>query len=273
MKRFAELQNVIDEFALTNSDFHVSEDEWKIVEEMNSVLRNVDVITKRIQTIQYTLSDLYGDWILLELKLKNYVNVELARNLLNEMNSMEARLINNETMISAIFLDPRFQVELTDAQCEIAIFHLEILYNRIIAVEEHIVDANLVETIHVVDESNELEMFLKQKEMIRNASSARHTAELDVKSYLYKFKNIKRENQNKSVLMYWETMKSSEPQLYKLARVVFSVPSSQCTVERSFSDLSFILSDRRCNLNDRNLENILSIRLNKEIFEIIRHEA
>lgn len=59
------------------------------------------------------------------------------------------------------------------------------------------------------------------------------------------------------------------PELYRLASVIHSVPPTQTTVERTFSALALILTPLRTNLFDTALENILSLRLNRELFENI----
>ena len=45
-------------------------------------------------------------------------------------------------------------------------------------------------------------------------------------------------------------------------KIVFPVPATQVTVERAFSTLKFVLSDKRANIEDMLLEDILLINLN-----------
>lgn len=62
------------------------------------------------------------------------------------------------------------------------------------------------------------------------------------------------------VLQYWNSLKYQYPYLYILAMIVIAVPTSQTSVERLFSSMNFVFSDRRGNLDQDNLENIVLIR-------------
>lgn len=77
---------------------------------------------------------------------------------------------------------------------------------------------------------------------------------------------------NCSVLQYWESMKNSEPKLYKLATVVFSVPPTEVQIERDFSNLKCVFTDRRSNLEQQRLEDIMLIHLNKYLFYKINEQ-
>ncbi|CAK9296366.1 unnamed protein product [Gordionus sp. m RMFG-2023] len=57
------------------------------------------------------------------------------------------------------------------------------------------------------------------------------------------------------------------PELYILSKILFAVPATQVSVERSFSHLKFILSPHRSRMSEQLLEDIMLIRLNK-IFKI-----
>ena len=65
-----------------------------------------------------------------------------------------------------------------------------------------------------------------------------------------------------NVLTYWYEKRFTHPLLYKLLTIVFGVPATQVSVERSFSVLKFILNDYRTRLGKEILEEIMLIRLN-----------
>lgn len=68
---------------------------------------------------------------------------------------------------------------------------------------------------------------------------------------------------------HWLARKHSHPELFEVAMVILSGPSSQVSVERAFSALALVLSDLRTGLSEEALQDILLIKLNKEIFEKI----
>lgn len=66
---------------------------------------------------------------------------------------------------------------------------------------------------------------------------------------------------------FWEENKHLHPEIHLLAQLVFAVCPTETSVERNFSGLSYVLNKYRCNLSDKMLENILFVRLNKDLFE------
>lgn len=78
-----------------------------------------------------------------------------------------------------------------------------------------------------------------------------------------------RQNCRYDVWQHWVQRKQSHPELYAVATVVLATPASQASVERAFSALGLVLTDRRGDLGPTALEDTLLIKLNKEIFERI----
>lgn len=74
------------------------------------------------------------------------------------------------------------------------------------------------------------------------------------------------------ILSYWETMKESHEKLYELAIAVFSIPPTEVQIERDFSHLEYIFSNRRCNLSPDLIDDILLIHLNSDLFYLIKTE-
>lgn len=76
-----------------------------------------------------------------------------------------------------------------------------------------------------------------------------------------------RQGHNYDVMNHWIARKHTHPELYEVAMVVLATPSSQASVERAFSALALILTDSRTGLGEETLSNILTIKLNRELFQ------
>lgn len=76
-----------------------------------------------------------------------------------------------------------------------------------------------------------------------------------------------RHSHNYDVWNHWIARKLTHPELYEVAMVVLATPSSQASVERAFSALALILTDTRTGLGEKTLSNILTIKLNRELFQ------
>lgn len=116
----------------------------------------------------------------------------------------------------------------------------------------------------VVDEMDD---YLTQLFGSSDASSASIAS--DLKQQLHQLSIESRQPHHYDVWGHWLARKHSHPELYDVATVVLSGPSSQVSVERAFSALALILSDLRTGLSEEALQDTLLIKLNKDIFEKI----
>lgn len=73
--------------------------------------------------------------------------------------------------------------------------------------------------------------------------------------------------QDFSIVQYWAQKRFEDPEIWKLAKVVFGAAATQCTVERDFSQFNIVLTKPRNRIKDVNLENILKIRANKSMIQ------
>lgn len=64
-----------------------------------------------------------------------------------------------------------------------------------------------------------------------------------------------------NILEYWYSKKNEQPELFALAKVVFSLPATQVSVERLFSNVSYILNPLRNALDSSILDDILVLRM------------
>lgn len=60
--------------------------------------------------------------------------------------------------------------------------------------------------------------------------------------------------------------------MYKLAKVIAAIPPTEVQIERDFSKLNFVFSNRRCSLTEDKLEDIMIIYLNDELFQQVKED-
>lgn len=71
---------------------------------------------------------------------------------------------------------------------------------------------------------------------------------------------------DQNILQFWQDCRREHEELYNLAMVVMAVPPTEVQVERDFSKLNHVFTDRRCRLLEERLEDIMLIHLNAELF-------
>lgn len=195
-------------------------------------------------------------------------NTEFATEFVNNIKRRESALFESEIVLAAIYMDPRYNVILTDAQIRAA---KDCLLNTDTRIEELCIETEkasnednsciIQDTSHIVEE-DEFESLLKNAEAVRGQTKSRNsTSSCSVENKLDDFLKESRLKSSTDILSYWNNKNTSE--LYKLAEVLLTVPPTQVSVERLFSALKFILSPHRSRMNGNLVNDILVIRLNR----------
>lgn len=168
----------------------------------------------------------------------------------------EKILINNPVLLSAIYLYPRFNFLLNSDKKKMAQDHLIDLAANINFIDPTASTSNTTAIIENVEE-DELTAFLNSKD-----SRVQNRNGNDSANEIISFEPERMVDHSLKILIYWEVKSKNHPLLGKLAKIVFVVPATQCSVERSFSALASILTYERTNITSENLENIMQFKLN-----------
>ncbi|XP_029167403.1 uncharacterized protein LOC114937896, partial [Nylanderia fulva] len=257
----------------------LKDNEWTKIEEICAALQPSKICTKKLQAEQLTLSDFFGVWYETKMMTET-IHTPFATLILEQMISREQKLLNNDALLSAVFLDPRYKILLDKTQIEKARNHLKHIWTKIISLNNNEYLNENCENEHSSSNSSmagstcdEFENLLKVKERqyLANLSlSSSKESDLHLLRVVTELESYdveqKRLNRKTNILQFWEEKRKSQPELYKLAMVVLSVPATQVSVERLFSGLKFILSPLRTNVNERILENQLLVRSNRIFF-------
>lgn len=106
---------------------NLSSGDWETIAHIVDVLAIPHEITVKLQRVNYTLSDFYGQYLVMENDIESKIsenNSDLARNIFNELNFYKGRLLVNPMLICSIFLDPRFVRTMTATQKTFAVSKL-----------------------------------------------------------------------------------------------------------------------------------------------------
>lgn len=275
LERLKYLEAFCKELAAINPEYALKDDDWK---ELSDILPVLEIASKKMLAFQkkdLKLSDVYGHWLDMELRLKKLPSCELIESILKSMESRSKDVNSNVLMKACVFLDPRFQLMLSDEDTERAIQHLICLYNRLNGIDENS-NATAATSSQNETQSDEnisvLERFLQEKENENssariNLSGPNIANSSNIRQKLVDFHGVKRLESDEDVLSFWLRNRFKNPELYQLANVLFSVAPTEVSVERLFSLVNFILNELRTCLADEKLENILLCKYNKDLFD------
>lgn len=277
-------KGVIEYFAEVKKDvkFELLLRKWTTLKEIVYVLQIPLHATFALQKQDLTLSDAFGVWIKMKIHFqaccrRGSFKTNLAKHFLNALESRNKFVFQNKFMKCALFLDPRFRQE--------------ILRDEIVVEEAKQTLLQLWCRI----QNNESKTNTSESE---STSCADHDFEFDEQSELQRYLSRHTQNSNnalnmnqhesiemmldsfdpdplaadKSILDYWDTVREIHPNLYQLAMVVYAVPPTEVQIERDFSKLKHVFSDRRCQIQSERLEDIMIININPEIFYVVKEE-
>lgn len=235
-----------------------------------------------MQREQLTTGDFYLAWLACLMQLEE-INTRLSKMVAEKMKERESLLFENDCFLTGLFLDPRANSILTAQQKESAKKHLMFLY-----IHMHELKTQNEENRDPCE--NPTERNPNRHRTVLSTSTVRSRLdEYLVNQYLEAHDNINtllRRNDSRSefktrfmesctlfmeeefvdssvnILTWWEHKQEKYPILHKLANVVLAAPMTQVSVERLFSSLKFVVSQRRLSLKHDMIEDILFIRSN-----------
>lgn len=115
-------------FFATESIFFIELD-WDWVELYLNAFKDAYDTTLKLQQEQLTFSDFFIAWLELKLKCQNSQNI-ITKQLLALLQLRETKLLENEVLLSAIYLDPRINLMLTEQQKALAKQNLKSIARR-----------------------------------------------------------------------------------------------------------------------------------------------
>ena len=206
----------------------------------------------------------------------------------------------NEALLGALFLDPRFHVTLKDYQVKAAKKHLSDLHDRldIMKGQKNVTNVSNAQKeretvtdeqpgkycemifLNFVNYKDENIIFLSSLFLGTSGSAEKVSsvqAELQkrakkikrkppqmarIKSILNSFSpDLELDHKNFNILEYWFSQRLKHPELYELAKVVFSSPVTQVSVERLFSNVAYILNHLRSRMTEMLLNDTILVRM------------
>lgn len=270
-----ELKDFCNEMHSINNDINISDQFWEKLDAIIKILSYPAEKLKKLQRRDITLSDFYGLWVELKLQVANMEPHPLAVSLTAALKRKDEILLNNNAIISCVYLDPRFQCMLSNQQKELAKDHLVKLYSQILSLESS--DVNDVSVCSVSSdefenthnfrfesEDNVLEQYLESR--FDRSSTIHAVKQVNIKMCLEKFDGVQRISSDSNVLEFWKNNKTVCPELKPLVELLFSASPTEVEVERNFSHLKCILNRLRNSLSDQSVKDIMLIKLNKDLF-------
>lgn len=268
LSRLRELRSICKEFEKSGKQLKLSDLYWSKIDDLLEVFGPLNELTLLYQKSQLTLSEAYANWRRLEYKLKALKN-QFSSQVLVYLEKHSMKVLKDESVLAAVFLDLRFSKLLTAEEKDIAMKH-------IIEVHQYITRNKKDDTHTQKPAENEfasmsedpLEVALRNLDHSQplGVATSELSNGLNITEILNRFQNSPRVSldSNFNVLMYWNNIEGIFAELKEAALTIFTAAATQVSVERAFSALKYILSDLRGNTDPELLEDILILYLNNK---------
>lgn len=227
------------------------------------------------------------------LQAANKRHTKLAEKLRRCLNSRKDKLLKNPLMLCAMFLDPRYKCDVDSDPEKVVLVKLtlEKLWSRIKTVKQCEPSNDRTPNVEssIASEDNFTDLFEqldKQYDAMGVCSGQTDTNYMpvnqpdfsadknDIFAAIGRYETFlagSRMKSSESIHTFWEANKTKfSLELYEIANVIFAIPPTQATVERSFSALKYLFSDYRYNLDKNLLESCLLIHLNPEMYYLVK---
>lgn len=262
------MRKVIEELA-KNAEFGhkfvVDDVFWNEVEEIVSVLQSSYNFTIEMQRIGYGLSDFYIGWLRVKRNLQRFVKsaprFNLAGKLVDNMDKRSPSLFKSPLFLCSVFLDPRIMFILSDEQKATAAMDIIKIHERV------------TESSKIYDENSGNDTLDEIQNEFRAQHIGQQNASVNLLQVISTYETEQPCDMKKPVMEFWEKNADKYSLLVPIADILHAVPSNQTCTERAFSSLSYIRSKHRMSMSDQNLSNVLMVRLNKEIYYLLREEC
>lgn len=247
---------------------------WDEIKELLKCLEPANDATLILQKEQLTIGDFYITW----LNCKNNIAAiehSFAVALHTAMTNREAKLMQNDVVIEAIYLDSRLNVLLSSEQNQKAKKLLKEVYVQ----SKHLRERDT--TLYSEDSSSEIdntegepipstssgpnfstiEAMLQSKERLRGNMTQNTSFDI----CLHELSVAPRINLNENIINHWQNKAVIFSDMANVANIVLGAPATQVSVERLFSSLKFILHPLRSNISPMFLNSIMLVRENKDL--------
>lgn len=210
----------------------------------------------------------------------------LAECLLEEYESERFRMMRSPVMYATVFLDRRYAADLKSGELELAKIALCNMWERF---QKHHNGRNTAPQPENEEEDDlfDLDQYMLSKTANNSAPSVTNATPDDFNQtpnymmskaefllVLDKFETKYPAINTKSniIFEFIEENISQFPEIYVVANILFGIPPSQTSVERSFSHFTFVYNYYRNTLKPILLEYILFLRINKVLVKVIVQE-
>ena len=256
-------------FSSPFTGLRLSKSSWDNIEEILLILNPLASLTSQLQHEKLTVSSFFEYWTLAKAKLKILAKTSnKSKQMIECFEAREKKIFENEIILAGAFLDPRLKSLLTDDQRNVAKEVIHQVYNKKNILTEKI--QNQI-NLNVSDDKNETlseDQKLLQSAIgsTKNLQSSESTINTQSQSKLLEMELGQYQNISlpieADVHKFWKQNQFNE--MSTVALDIIYVPVTEVSVERLFSHLNFILNDFRFKLDEKLIECILLLRMNKK---------
>ncbi len=251
-------KNFIENEAILRVKFPLTETDWVNIKILEKILTPFYNLNLMLQKPGFLISEFFMHYtfIVEEFKEKHKNEIEL---LLECISKKMKKLFDSEIVKAAVYLDVRVRDLLPRNYKEIGKNICLELFKTLPNVNSSQRELNKSINTHE-NLSDPLVAFLASKKTKRVDVN-----ENNVENCLDRIDNLDSIDCREDIFLFWKNQQFLTDGQKDVINAILSTPATQVSVERTFSDLSNTMSNKRSRLSTENLRNIIFLRINNRI--------
>ncbi|XP_021694276.1 uncharacterized protein LOC110674301 [Aedes aegypti] len=259
----------LDQIFSVTVDNEVTSKIWEFIEHYVQAFEPLDICTKKLQERHVSLSDFYIAWLKTINAVRNMFSNPFAQKLTKALTDRLIKLKMSQAFQMALYMDPRLNYLNSKLFNDEEKLHVQACikdtWNRIRKLQPS--SGPGISTEKNANVNSQFDDFVTE---LYGGTLSKTDNEATDSSFAQQLKALDaepRQDHTYDVFKHWLKRRETHPELFEVAMVVLATPSNQVSVERAFSALALILTSHRVGLGPDALEDILIIKLNRDIFE------
>lgn len=198
---------------------------------------------------------------------------DFAKILLEPIKRHSEKVFQDNSILAGVYLDPRFQVLLSEQQKVKAKNHILVVFDCLQSIENSVASSSAYESAKGeasqlnYDSDDDLGMLIQAKKAKLTIINSGDTNKISINNIIHSFDQIPIEdykNSNFDIFGYWDSVPENFKDLRNVAFLIFSATASSISMQRSISSLKYVLGTTRKDIDHETLEAILFILLNEK---------
>ncbi|KAM7356073.1 uncharacterized protein ACRADG_001927 isoform 2-T2 [Cochliomyia hominivorax] len=253
--------------------FKVDDNLWLFIEAFCESLNYLQKSIIKFYNEEMHIGDFYAQWLKSKLmttrllttedKINNHYKTSILKGLLDSIETRSKDFLNKNYFQACLYMDPRFHHTLTNENKTFAVEYLKKLWNHSKVFNPDVINI----ATYSKDETSTSQSFNDEEDAILNEFLSKDVQQLDIRTtdVYNKIERLKLPFNpvDTDVLLFWQNLKTKEPDLYELSVICFAIPTTQIYYKSRYAHI--YKRENFSKISELTRDNLVGISLNSNL--------